>query len=125
MTMHGRFTAGQGIPADQVATLKKALKALDPFFSIRKTMPLQVVQALLLVATDPGHNVTWYADKAGISASLMTRHLADIGEWNRYHLPGLGLVEQFHNVMDKRERLLRLTAEGRRIAKGIHDALSG
>ncbi len=65
-------------PADQVATLKNALKALQPFFDLRDTMPLQYVRAFMLVATDPGHNVTWYANKAGISPSLMARHLEDM-----------------------------------------------
>jgi hypothetical protein len=81
--MHGRATG-----ADQVATLKNALKALQPFFDLRDTMPLQYVRAFMLVATDPGHNVTWYANKAGISPSLMARHLEDIGEVDRYRKPG-------------------------------------
>jgi len=50
-----------------VATLKNALKALQPFIDLRDTMPLQYVRAFMLVATDPGHNVTWYANK-GASA---------------------------------------------------------
>lgn len=35
-----------------------------------------------------------------------------MGEINRYHEPGFELVEQFSNFMDKRERLVRLTAKG-------------
>jgi DNA-binding MarR family transcriptional regulator len=113
----------QGVPVDQVATLKKLLKALTPFIDLRDTMPLQLVRAFTLVATEEGRNVTWYADKAGISPSLMTRHLADIGETDRYHEPGFGLVEQFSNVRDKRERLMRLTPKGRGIAQKICNAL--
>ena len=110
-------------PADQVATLKNALKALQPFFDLRDTMPLQYVRAFMLVATDPGHNVTWYANKAGISPSLMARHLEDIGEVDRYREPGFGLVEQFVNPRDRRERLMHLTDKGRDIAHNICAAL--
>src|SRR5258705_169695 len=86
---------GRATGADQVATLKNALKALQPFIDLRDTMPLQYVRAFMLVATDPGHNVTWYANKAGISPSVMARYLEDIGKVDRYREPGFGLVEQF------------------------------
>jgi DNA-binding MarR family transcriptional regulator len=121
MTMHGRAT--QGGPADQVATLKNALKALKPFIDLRDTMPLQYVRAFLLVATEEGLNVSEYAKRAGTSQSLMTRHLADLGEINRYHEEGFGLVEQYSNVMDKRDRLMRLTTKGKHIARVMCDAL--
>jgi len=116
--MHGRATG-----ADQVAMLQNALKALQPFIDLRDTMPLQYVRAFMLVATDPGHNVTWYANKAGISPSLMARHLEDIGEVDRYREPGFGLVEQFVNPRDRRERLMHLTDKGRDIAHKICAAL--
>jgi DNA-binding MarR family transcriptional regulator len=121
MTMHGRAT--QGVPADQVATLKNALKALKPFIDLRDTMPLQYVRAFLLVATEEGLNVSEYAKRAGTSQSLMTRHLADLGEINRYHEEGFGLVEQYSNVMDKRDRLMRLTTKGKHVARVMCDAL--
>jgi hypothetical protein len=45
----------------------------------------------------------------------MTRHLADLGTTSRYHEAGFGLVEQFYDAMDKRVRLIRLSAAGKRI----------
>jgi hypothetical protein len=74
--------------------LKTALTCLEPFTEIRSTMPLQYVKTFLLVALEEGLSVTEYARRAGIRPSLMTRHLADIGEVNRYHDVGFGLVEQ-------------------------------
>jgi DNA-binding MarR family transcriptional regulator len=115
----------QGVPADQVVTLKNTLKALTPFIDLRDTMPLQYVRAFMLVAIEEGSNVTEYAKRAGVSPSLMTRHLSDLGETNRHHKPGFGLVEQYYNVMDKRERLMRLTPMGRGIAQKICAALTG
>jgi len=99
-------------PADQVATLKNALKALTPFIDLRDTMPLQCVMAFMLVATEEGLNISTYAKRAGISGSLMARHLEDLGDLNRYRQPGFGLVEQFSDPMDRRNRLcaLRLRA---------------
>jgi DNA-binding MarR family transcriptional regulator len=98
--------------AQQRATLKSQLNALKPFRSVRKEMPLQYVQAFLLVATEENLNVTEYAKRAGTSQSLMTRHLMDLGPVNRYHEEGFGLVEAYDDLMDRRNRLIRLSAKG-------------
>ena len=82
-------------------------------------MPLQYVKAFLLVAMDEGQNVTEYARRADISPSLMTRHLADLGDVNRYHEEGFGLVEHFPGVNDKRFRFVRLTPKGRGVVGQI------
>jgi hypothetical protein len=49
----------------------------------------------------------------------MVRHLADLGDINRYHEKGLGLVEQFDDPSDKRFRLMRLSAKGKGVASQI------
>lgn len=107
---------------DEKVALKTTLVALRPFKALRDTMPLQYVTAFLLVALEEGLTVTEYAKRAGTSQSLMTRHLADLGETNRYHQQGFGLVEQFDNVMDRRERLIRLTARGRHVVYQMSQA---
>ena len=105
----------QAATHDEKVALKTTLEALRPFKSLRDTMPLQYVTAFLHVALEEGLTVSEYAKRAGTSQSLMTRHLADLGETNRYHTQGFGLIEQFDNVMDRRERLIRLTAKGRHV----------
>lgn len=111
------------IPADQRAALKKALTMLAPFRSVRETMPLQYVTAFLLVATEEGLNVSEYAKRAKTSQSLMTRHLSDLGVVNRYHEEGFGLVEGYEDLMDRRNRLIRLTEKGKGVAWEMTQAL--
>lgn len=112
----------QSISAEQRTTLKSTLNALKPFRAVRETIPLQYVTAFLLVATEEGLNVSEYAKRAGTSQSLMTRHLADLGSVNRYHEEGLGLVEAYDDLMDRRNRLIRLTAKGKHVAWEICEA---
>lgn len=109
----------QSITAEERKVLLNTLKALEPFKNLRETMPLQYVTAFMLVATEEGLNVTEYARRAGISQSLMTRHLSDLGTTNRYHEAGFGLIEAFEDVMDRRNRLIRLTAKGKGIVGQI------
>jgi DNA-binding MarR family transcriptional regulator len=103
------------VPAEQRAVLKSQLNALKPFRAVREAMPLQYVVAFLLVATEENQNVTEYAKRAGVSQSLMTRHLSDLGEVNRYHEAGFGLVEAYDDMMDRRNRLIRLSTKGKHV----------
>lgn len=105
----------QSISTEQRTLLKRQLNALKPFRKVRESMPLQYVQAFLLVATEEHLNVSEYAKRAGTSQSLMTRHLADLGEVNRYHEEGFGLVEAYDDIMDRRNRLIRLTVKGKHV----------
>jgi DNA-binding MarR family transcriptional regulator len=109
----------------QRSALNSLYNALEPFRAERGTMPLQYVTAFLLVAKDEHQNVTEYAKRAGTSQSLMTRHLSDIGVTNRYHEEGMGLVEGYDDVMDRRNRLIRLTAKGKTLVWRISEALKG
>jgi DNA-binding MarR family transcriptional regulator len=111
------------ITAEQARLLKGQLNALNPFHKLRETMPLQYVTTFLLVAADPDQNVTEYAKRAGTSQSLMSRHLADIGAVNRHHKEGFGLVELYADVMDRRNKRVRLTAKGKDIVKKMCEAL--
>jgi len=97
---------------------------LRPFFKLRATMPLQYITAFLLVALKEGQTVTELAACAGISASLMTRHLADLGRMNRYHNDGYDLVESELDPMDRRTKRQRLTAKGQRLVGHLLGALT-
>lgn len=114
----------QSVPDDEKAVLIGLLKALKPFRELRKTMPLQYVTAFLSVAVKEGQNVSEYAKMVGTSQSLMTRHLADLGDINRYHKPGYGLVEAKDDVMDRRNRINRLTPKGQRLVGQLLGAIS-
>lgn len=109
----------------QRGLLKSFHSALEPFREVRGTMPLQYVITFLLVAQDEHQNVSEYAKRAGTSQSLMTRHLSDLGDTNRYHEEGMGLVEGYDDIMDRRNRLIRLTPKGKTLVWRLTEALKG
>lgn len=113
----------KSISAAQVGALKSTYEALKPFRELRETMPLQYVTAFIQVAIDEHQNVSTYATRVGTSQSLMSRHMADLGNVNRYHTEGFGLVELYDDVMDRRNKLVRLTAKGKHVAFEISEAL--
>jgi DNA-binding MarR family transcriptional regulator len=98
---------------------RTALSILEPFRAIRGTMPLQYVAAFLLVAEEEGLGVGDYARRAGVSVSVMSRHLLDIGERNRNMEQGFGLVTYRANPMELRKHEYMLTDKGRALLHQI------
>jgi DNA-binding MarR family transcriptional regulator len=112
------------ITSEQMCVLKSTLNAFKPFTSLRATMPMQYVTTFLAVAADEGQNVTTYAKRVGISQSLMTRHLSDLGAINRNHGEGFGLIDGAPDLMDRRNRLMRLSAKGKNVVNEICEAFA-
>jgi DNA-binding MarR family transcriptional regulator len=54
----------------------------------------------------------------------MTRHPLDLGAVNRYHDEGMGLIEAWDDILDRRNRLMRLTAKGQRVVGQVFGALT-
>ena len=104
---------------EQLAVIKTALAILDPFFRLRPTIPARCVQAFFLVAEKEGWPINEYAKRGDLSPITMSRNLIDMGERDRNHEDGPGLVESHENIMNRRETLIRLTPKGRALLASI------
>lgn len=104
---------------DESKSVKAILGAHEPFRALRSTMPLQYITAFLLVAEEEGLGVVDYAKRAGVSTSVMSRHLLDIGERDRYMEEGFGLVTSRANPMELRKHEFYLTDKGRALVHQI------
>jgi DNA-binding MarR family transcriptional regulator len=109
---------------EQTAVIHSMLAGLDPFFRLRPTIPARCVQAFFLVAEKEGLAVSEYAKRGDLSAVTMSRNLIDMGERDRNHEEGPGLVESHENIMNRRETLYRLTPKGRALLAAITRALN-
>jgi DNA-binding MarR family transcriptional regulator len=103
----------------QLALIKSMLVSLDPFFRLRPTIPARCVQAFFLVAEKEGLAVTEYAKRGELSPVTMSRNLIDMGERDRNHEEGPGLVESHENIMNRRETCYRLSPKGRALLASI------
>jgi|SRR6185437_12808955 len=112
------------LPDDEKKVARSLLAALGLFKELRKTMPLQYVTAFLQVARQEGLGVTEYAERAGVSVSVMSRHLLDIGERNRRMDEGFGLVKYRASPLELRKHEYTLTPMGRSLMKKLVSAIS-
>jgi DNA-binding MarR family transcriptional regulator len=113
----------QSYNAREKQRLAAALHALEPFRSIRRTLPMQYMHAFLLVALDEGLGVMEYARQAGVAQSVMSRHLLDLGDRSRYGGPGYGLLTTRADPLNLRRHRVTLTDKGRDIAQAIMRAI--
>jgi hypothetical protein len=58
----------------------------------RRGLPIGFVDTFLMIAADEGRSVNDYAEMAGVSKSVMSRQILDIGDATRDHEPGLQWV---------------------------------
>lgn len=94
---------------DKVSSLFQAFRQLD------STMPLQLAYTFILCATYEGESVGDIARRAGFAISTSSRHILDLGEFNRQKDPGYGLVETRIDPLELRRKTVHLTPKGRNL----------
>ena len=99
------------LQAEDKAKLERLLHAIDEFVALDRDMPLQMLRAMLFVCIKEGVGPNELARRAGVSSTVMSRHLSDLGERNRYKEVGHELIEQRIGE-DRRYRVPYLTPKG-------------
>jgi DNA-binding MarR family transcriptional regulator len=77
------------------------------------------------VAEYEGKSLREYGDMLELPQSTMSRHLLDLGEMDRRRRPGLMLIEQKPDIMDRRKNVYTLTLKGRRLIEELIKAVGG
>lgn len=108
---------------EERAFARALLSALEPFVADRQTMPIQYVMSFLRVAAEEGEGSTEYARRAGISPTVMTRHLLDIGDRNRAREEGFGWIAQERDKHDLRRHAAKVTHVGRALLNKSKNAI--
>jgi len=94
---------------DKVSGLLQAFRALDP------TMPLQLAYTFILCATYEGESIGGIARRAGFATSTTSRHILDLGEFDRMKRPGYKLIETKIDPMELRRKTVHLTPKGKNL----------
>jgi DNA-binding MarR family transcriptional regulator len=107
------ITAPQ-LSTEEEHTLQHILAAIELFQSEdKRDVPLNMLRMFLIAALNQGVGTVELAHKARVPVSVASRYLMDLAERNRYREDGHFLVEQTIDVMNRRQRPVRLTPEGK------------
>jgi hypothetical protein len=112
------------ISEEEIETWDAQLLAIEPWFRLGHGVPpIAYIRAFGLVARKEGLTVAEYASQAGITPTVMTRNLLDLGDRNRQREEGLGLIVQERDPYDLRKHRARLTPKGRKLSHDVNMAL--
>lgn len=64
------------------------------------------------------------ADKIGLPATTVSRHLRYLGEYERPGVSGADLVQTSINPLDRRQRIVELTSKGRALRDNVMHMLA-
>ena len=90
------------------------------FKAYRDTMPLQYAITFMEIARNEGKMVQDYSQALGVSQSVMSRHLQDLGDLSRSYEEGFGLIQTSVDPLNRRAYRVTLTDKGRAFARQIY-----
>ena len=100
------------------------LKIVERFREVDAEMQAQSMAVLLKVAKHPGPiKMGEIAEELGLSQSTVSRNVAYLGDWNRRKEAGHKLLEAYEDPAERRRKLVRLTAKGRRFVKSLNEII--
>jgi DNA-binding MarR family transcriptional regulator len=112
------------LPLDEKPACEFSRRLIQLFISeTNRATPITYMDTFLMVACNESKSVSEYAEQAGVSKSVMSRHLLDIGDYFRSGVPGLGLVTSRPRIEDDRAHEILLTAKGRSLATRVRELL--
>ena len=100
-------------------TLGNALGLVNNLRSISGDMPMAQAYCLLLIAQYEGLSLKDLAHRADIGMASASRYVSSFSKVGPRGEPGLGLVESFEDPMERRKKIIRLTARGRTVVNKI------
>lgn len=104
-------------------TLQEIDKVLTGIAAIDPDMPLQQARCLFIVAqSEEAMSLSDIAKKVGIGMGTASRYISALGKINRHREEGLQLIESFEDPMERRKKIIRLTAKGKTVIRKITGA---
>lgn len=108
---------------------RKLFLALEVLRGLDPNLPITFAQVFLLIAQARDGEIVLrdLTKMADFSASAVNRAVTYLGErhWKDPDRPGLGLVDSRPDIRDRRQRIITLSAKGRRAASQMKELIYG
>lgn len=110
--------------AIETGHIRTLSRVMDEIRKIDSEMPTQMAHCLVLVALEPGITMKRMSEKLGLSQSSTSRNIAALGKQHRYGKPGYDLLAAKEDPVERRRKIVTLTAKGERVMRGIIEAMA-
>ena len=80
---------------------------------------MQTAQTFIAVALQPGITMKELSERVGISQASCSRNVAALSRVHRLNKAGMDLVVAAEDPMERRRKVVKLTAKGQRLAEAL------
>lgn len=127
-TLDSIMTTSPTLSQETRLALEKILRALEVFRSDDRDMPIGEAVSFLSIALsetkEGGMSVTELSKLGDFSLASASRHAQALGKFDRRRDPGLEWIEDSVDLMERRKKILKVTAQGRRIVAQLQAAIA-
>lgn len=102
----------------------KMLRLIEKFRVLDAEMQMQTAAVFALVAVRSSITMKEIGARLNLSQSSCSRNVAALSGWHRLDRVGHGLVETINDPAERRRKIVRLTAEGARMAAMLAELLN-
>lgn len=95
--------------------LTRAILFVEEFRKIDPELPMHSALILLLIAQKPGINLKELTQATGLVKSSVSRNVASLSK----EYGGKGLITVTEDVIDRRNKVIKLTTEGERTVRSL------
>jgi len=99
--------------------LKELKKSLETLRGLDSDMPMAQALALLVIAEKEGLSLKELAEEIGVGMASASRYVAFFGKPTPLSKKGLGLVVATEDPMERRKKIINLTAKGRALVNKL------
>lgn len=110
------LTAAPSQSTSDKITMRRALGIFQEFRNLQPTMPIKTASIFTYIAANPGISMCELCEKTHIKQSTCSRTVAVLSEWEKYEVPGFGLVWTEDDPKERRKKLIHLTDMGEEFA---------
>lgn len=101
---------------NETLTLRQLSHVIGSFRETSADIPAATLQAFLIVAANPGISSKEVMQRANVTQSAVSRHLATLGEFSWKGGEGLNLITTIEDPKDRRAKISFLNERGRQLA---------
>lgn len=99
--------------------IDRLLMVIAEFRKMDPSVQTDTINVFCLIVKHPGITSRQIHDMTGMSQSAISRHIAELSDINWKKEPGMGLVETFEDLADRRAKCGYLTHKGRTVAAQV------
>lgn len=110
------LTAVPSQPTIDKTAIRRALGIFQEFRNLQPTMPIKTASIFTYIAANPGISMGELSKQTNTKQSTCSRIVAVLSEWEKYEVPGFGLVWTEDDPKERRRKLIHLTDVGEEFA---------